>query len=211
MTTDSIIFDLDGTLWSALRSCVLAWDKALKRTGIQNFTVTEGLATMFMGKLLENILVEYFSFLPPEKHKELGSAFEEEERLHMKTYGGQLYPGAKDAIISLQKNYKLFIVSNCLEGYIENFLGSHELGQFFTDYECFGNTGRPKDDNIALIIKRNALNNPVYIGDTMSDYEASMKNNVPFIYATYGFGKVDNAEFRIDSLAEVGQILTALT
>ena len=47
-----------------------------------------------------------------------------------------------------------------------------------------------KAENITRIVDDYHLNSPVYVGDTMGDYEACGKAGVPFIFASYGFGNV---------------------
>ncbi|HEY4196815.1 MAG TPA: HAD-IA family hydrolase, partial [Mucilaginibacter sp.] len=131
----------------------------------------------------------------------------EEEAYCMKNYGGKLYPGAKDQLESWAKKYPLFIVSNCLAGYIENFVQQHNLESIFMDHECSGNTGKPKADNIAMIISRNQLKNPVYIGDTTGDFEAAKQNHIPFIHAAYGFGLVEGHDHVIRNLDELEDVI----
>ena len=67
--------------------------------------------------------------------------------------------------------YKLFIVSNCQDGYIECFFKAHKLDKYFTDYECPGRTGLSKGENNKLIIERNNLKNP-----GMWEIEKEMQN-----------------------------------
>ena len=43
----------------------------------------------------------------------------------------------------------------------------------------------------------NNLSDPVYIGDTLGDFNACRKAGVPFIFAEYGFGQVDKPDYRI--------------
>jgi phosphoglycolate phosphatase len=107
----------------------------------------------------------------------------------------------------LAKEYRLYIVSNCLAGYIENFLQMYRLDALFTDHECSGFTGKPKGENIAMIIMRNELKSPLYIGDTPGDFAASAENRMPFIHAGYGFGKVPGAEWKVSGLGELGEVL----
>jgi phosphoglycolate phosphatase len=205
---DALVFDLDGTLWSALPSCVMAWNRALQRMGITSFTVTEALAAQFTGKLLNTIFTEYFTFLPPAQHAQLSAIYAEEESVCMKAYGGQLYPNAEQVLTRLAVTCKLYIVSNCQRGYIENFLQQHTLAHLFTDYECSGNTGLPKAANLASIIARNHLQHAVYIGDTQGDFDAALANNIPFVYAAYGFGKVHSGNFyQVNSLEELGGLV----
>lgn len=49
-----------------------------------------------------------------------------------------------------------------------------------------------KAENIMKIREDNNLSDPVYIGDTIGDFNACRKAGVPFIFAEYGFGQVDN-------------------
>jgi phosphoglycolate phosphatase len=198
LKTDGIIFDLDGTLWDASASCVMAWNSTLKKKGVPDFVITEQLAHTFAGRLLDDIFAQHFPFLAREEYEDMATAYGEEEKFHMKTYGGKLYPGVKELLQKLAKEYPLFIVSNCLTGYIENFLEQHHLESLFKDYECSGNTGKPKGANIAMIISRNHLRHPVYIGDTVGDFEAAKQNHIPFIYAEYGFGEVTGHEYAIN-------------
>lgn len=83
-------------------------------------------------------------------------------------------------------------MSNCQSGYIEAFLEYYKINDYIEDIECFGNNDLPKWDNIALIIKRNNLKNPVYVGDIDNDRIAAGKAGADFIYAEYGFGDVKN-------------------
>lgn len=207
MKPDGLIFDLDGTLWDASASCAMAWNKALEIKGVKNFVVTQQLAHDFAGKLMDDIFVQYFTFLPEQEYKAMTNTYAGQERFHMKEYGGRLYPEVKRLLSELLEIYPLFIVSNCLAGYIENFLDKHQLEHLFADYECSGTTGKSKSENIAMIISRNQLKSPVYIGDTAGDFEAAAKNQLPFIYAQYGFGEVDGCAYIASDFSRIPDVL----
>lgn len=83
------------------------------------------------------------------------------------------------------------------------FLKKTNLKEYITDFECFGNTGKSKGENIKLIIERNHLENPVYVGDTTGDKESAAYGGIPFIYATYGFGNVEGADYTINDFKEL--------
>ena len=89
----------------------------------------------------------------------------------------------------------VFIVSNCQSGYIELVMEKTGITEYVKDFECFGDTGKNKDENIKLIVERNNLKKPVYVGDTQGDYEACTKAGVPFIWAAYGFGRPDDDKY----------------
>jgi phosphoglycolate phosphatase len=77
------------------------------------------------------------------------------------------------------------------------------IEKYITDYECFGNTGKSKGENIKLLMKRNNLDDAVYIGDTQGDYEASVFAGIPFVFASYGFGSVENYYLAISDIKEL--------
>lgn len=95
------------------------------------------------------------------------------------------------------------IVSNCQSGYIELFLRKTGLEPYITDTECYGDTGKNKDENIRLVVERNSLKHPVYVGDTQGDCDAAAKAGVPFVFASYGFGQADHADAVIASFDEL--------
>ncbi|MFR3320025.1 MAG: HAD family hydrolase [Lachnospiraceae bacterium] len=94
---------------------------------------------------------------------------------------------------------KVFIVSNCQSGYIELFLKKTGLAPYVTDTECFGDTGMKKAENIRLVVARNGLQLPVYVGDTKGDEEAAHAAGVPFVHAAYGFGRAGQPEAVIET------------
>ena len=61
-----------------------------------------------------------------------------------------------------------------------------------------------------MIVDRNQFKNPVYVGDTMGDFEAAKKNEIPFIYAEYGFGKVDSALYSINHFQQIQDTLETI-
>ena len=93
-------------------------------------------------------------------------------------------------LIDLSKKHKLFIVSNCLEGYIEIFLKKYNYNKYFIDFRNAAN-GKTKAENIIDIVKEHKLKTPVYVGDTPKDLESSLEAEVEFIHAAYGFQKVE--------------------
>ncbi|WP_306416999.1 HAD family hydrolase [Halobacillus sp. Marseille-P3879] len=95
------------------------------------------------------------------------------------------------------------MVSNCQDGYIEAFYKYHKLEKYFDDYENPGRTGLSKGENIQLIIDRNNLSAPVYVGDTEGDRKAAVYAGIPFVYAQYGFGQVSGYDEVIESFDEL--------
>ena len=112
-------------------------------------------------------------------------------------------PGVVETIRKLSGQVKVFIVSNCQSGYIELFLKKTGLAPYVTDTECFGDTGMKKAENIRLVVARNGLQLPVYVGDTKGDEEAAHAAGVPFVHAAYGFGRAGQPEAVIETFSEL--------
>lgn len=196
MKTDGIILDIDGTVWDSTKLVASAWNKAISNSSIpgaqtiaqQNLITSELLKTVF-GKTMDIIADELFPSLSPKNRYALLDECDISERQFLLDNKDTItYPNVITTIKKLSQKYKIFIVSNCQKGYIESCLDQNSLWPYISAIECFGNTGKQKDFNIAKIIQENNLTTPVYVGDTQGDFEAAQKNNIPFIWASYGFG-----------------------
>lgn len=208
MKYDSIIFDLDGTLWDATKAIYETWKVVLKKhEEIPKKEVTLDEIRKSMGLQVEDIAKRYFEDLDIKKGIELMNECGVLECKYLKDNGGDLYDNLESAINKLAKKYKLFIVSNCQDGYIESFLKAHNMGQYFKDYECPGRTGLSKGENNKIIIERNNLKNPIYVGDTEGDKKAADYSGIPFVYARYGFGKVEKYDYVIDNIEDLEMII----
>ncbi|MCI1779255.1 MAG: hypothetical protein LKI53_04775 [Bacteroidales bacterium] len=67
---------------------------------------------------------------------------------------------------------------------------------------------KPKNENIRYLIEKYSLKHPVYVGDTDSDMEQARIAGIPFIFAAYGFGKVEGCDLRINSFGELQNVLS---
>ena len=207
MKFDGIIFDLDGTLWDSTAEVAKTWTSVIAKYNLNRKEVTVEDLKPCMGKLLDEIASILLPELDPKKQMQVIKECCEYENEYLGEYGATLYDKLEDTLKELSKNHKLFIVSNCQDGYIECFFKAHKLDKYFIDYECPGRTELPKGENIKLIVERNNLKNPVYVGDTQGDANAAKLANVPFIFAKYGFGNVDEFFNSIESFDELLEII----
>jgi phosphoglycolate phosphatase len=127
----------------------------------------------------------------------------EEEAKVMPVMGGKLYPGVADVMPQLAKRYKLFMVSNCSAKGIDNFLTFTALRPYITDSLTYGQTFKPKCENIKALRERYNLKTPLYVGDTQGDCDSSHKAGVPFLFASYGFGTAKDAEYSISKFEDL--------
>lgn len=202
---DSIIFDMDGTLWNSTPEVALSFNKVLrdKHPEVTEEVTAERLQELF-GLPLDVIAVKLFESVEPSHAIEVMTECCAYEVEYLAQHGATLYDGLEDTLKKLSKKYKLCIVSNCQEGYIQCFFKAYPyLQQYFIDFEYPGRSGKLKADNIRMVVKRNELQKPVYVGDTQGDANAAKEAGVPFVFARYGFGHVLEFEDVIDSLPEL--------
>lgn len=205
--TKGIIFDVDGTLWDVSDLVAESWNIALgHQPGVLRRVTAEEIRGM-MGKTM----TEIYNLILPGRDKQFQELVCREcegagDRL-LRERGANLYPAEEKTLEMLFDTYRLFIVSNCRDGYIEQFLGFSNFGRFFEDSECFGRTGKPKCDNIRLLLERNHLEKAVYVGDTHLDFESARGAGVPFIHAAYGYGKVPEAKYAVQSFSGLSEVM----
>lgn len=211
MKRDSIIFDLDGTLWNSTEGVCISWNEAIKKYSDLDRVLTQEELHGCMGLQLPEIADRLFPELPKEKRTELMDMCCELEEVYLRKHGGQLFEGLEETLKTLSKDYKLFIVSNCQDGYIQCFLEVHHLSHYFIDVECSGATGLSKGENNKLIIERNHLQAPIYVGDTHMDATSAKVAGIPFIYASYGFGQVEAYDYTISSIKELPQLISHIS
>ncbi len=204
---DSILFDLDGTLWDTTDIVAEAWNTILENENGIDVRVTGAQLRGLFGRPLPEIASIIFPELSKEEQVSLiGRCCEEEHRALEKT-PGILYPELEETLDALSKKYPLCIVSNCEAGYIELFLRVTGLTKYFTDHICPGDTGMGKGDNNLALVKRNGFQAPVYVGDTLGDANAAAYAKIPFIFAGYGFGQVTEYYAKINAFSELKSLL----
>lgn len=207
MNFDSIILDVDGTIWDTTGVVAKAWNEAISQNFPQVKRVTSSILKTQFGKTMDIIADNLFEGLTKVEKSILIEKCEAQEVLEIeKNQENITYPNVISTIEALSKKVPLFIVSNCQAGYIELVMRKNGITQFITDFECFGNNNLPKDENIKLVVQRNNLKAPVYVGDTQGDADACKAAGVPFIWATYGFGKVENYHLKIDTFDDLLKI-----
>lgn len=205
---DSIIFDLDGTLWDSSTNVVKAWQTAKEQVDYIKEDFTKPMIHSITGMTYQAIFETLLPYLNEEQREEFKALAGKYELEILYEKGGDLYPGLEDALKYLSAKYKLFIVSNCQNGYIEVFFKISGFEHYFDGHQCYGTKNQPKAENILDVISDYNLTAPVYVGDTMGDYNAATKAGVPFIFISHGFGVVNEDQVAtVSGLGELEKLL----
>jgi phosphoglycolate phosphatase len=207
LCVDSVVFDLDGTLWDTCDACATAWNRVLLRHGIPFRGITANDVRSVAGMPHDACIRQVFDTLAEHELTILIEDTRIEDNLAIRELGGVLYPGVLDGLAQLHARFPLFIVSNCQAGYIETFFANSGLAELFCDFECWGNTGLSKPGNLKRVIARNQLAAPVFVGDTPGDQHAAETCGIPFVHVTYGFGACPDWRVRASSFAQLVQQL----
>lgn len=203
MTFDSIIFDLDGTLWDSSETVACSWNAVLQKRG-NSLRITGTDVLKHMGKSMDVIMKDVFGAdLNDTETKAFLEELSVEEIALIKEKGGILFPEVEKTLKYLKEKYRLFIVSNCQKGYIEAFLYAHRLSEYFEGFMCWGDTKLPKGETNKQLIKKYALKSPIYVGDTEGDHISAETAEIPFTHAAYGFGSVTGYDYKISSFGEL--------
>lgn len=208
-TFDSLIFDLDGTLWDSCAPVTRAWNSVASRipghTGIRSEDVIS-----IMGLPHREIFLRLFPTLTDAEREQVARECYEEERKALLVERGRLYEGVEQGLSRLKAQYSLFLVSNCQSDYLNTFLKGSGVGHLFLDAECHGNTGQSKADNIRSIVKRNSLRAAAYIGDTASDQISAKRAGLDYFHMEYGFGDPESDCLRFASFALLTEFLMTI-
>ena len=210
MKFDGLILDVDGTIWDTTGIVAEAWNKAFDDNFPEVPHVNSEILKGQFGKPMDVIADNLFTKLSKEQKTILmEKCCEYEQAAILENTKNITFEGVIEAIRNISKKLPVFIVSNCQSGYIELVMKKNGITDVITDFECFGNNGNSKGQNIKLIAERNNLKAPVYVGDTHGDYEACKEAGVPFIWAAYGFGKPEDEKYyaKINSFTELEELL----
>jgi len=206
---ESIIFDLDGTLWSASEASYLGWiETAKKDPEYKKYMYEPSEFVKSFGMTIDDLADTFLPGLDDKRKAKFIKDWEDHANGIIKQKKGtKLFDGVKETLEELKKEHHLYIVSNCERDYLTAFFAAHELDYLFDDFECWGRTLLEKSASINILLRRNHITSACYVGDTYLDQEAAYKSGLKFIHAGYGFGNVDKYDEKLERFSDLKNVI----
>ena len=204
MNYETLIFDIDGTLWDSRQLVAEGYNIQLNKEGYSHLCVDAETLRPLFGKVMTEIADAILSSIDPSERYDLMERCMKTENDYLFANECKIgYPRVKETLEELAKHYRLFIVSNSQCGYPELCIDKLGLGEYIEGHMCFGDTGTSKGKTIQTLIAKHNIGSCIYIGDTQGDLEACREAGIPFIFCGYGLGQAESWDARIESIEEL--------
>lgn len=210
MKPDGILFDLDGTIWDNTANSARAWQTVLSSMPEPIPIPTQEQIRACCGFALAELAERLLPSLPADRAVEIVEECYRREGPITRQNGGILYPDVPETLEKLSQEYSLFLISNCNPEYLSAFFDAHGLKRYFRGSACCTNVNTTKAGNIEAVRRQYGLRAPVYVGDTIMDYQAARDAHCDFIFAAYGFGDVPQAHWRTPCFADLPALLATI-
>ena len=204
MKYESLIFDVDGTLWDSRSLVAEGYNIQLKEEGLEHLFVTVDDLTPLFGKVMTDLADTLLAAIPAEERYDLMERCMDRENRYLKENPCHIgYPGVKETVAELSQKHRIFIVTNAQCGYAEVCMDKLGLRPYVSGWLCFGDTGTSKGKTIRTLMEKHGIRDAAYIGDTQGDYEATVEAEIPFIWCSFGFGRPERYDAKVDSFEEL--------
>ncbi len=204
MKAESLIFDIDGTLWDTRSLVAEGYNRQLQKEGLHHLCTDADRLTALFGKNAKDLADELLAPVPAPERYALMERCAQSETEYLYAQPCQVsYPMVKQTIEALSRKYRLFIVSNSQRGYPELCIEKLGMAPYIQGHLCYGDTGTSKGQTILRLMAEHKIESCVYIGDTQGDYEATLEAGIPFIWASYGFGSPEGYAEKIQTFADL--------
>lgn len=204
MKAESLIFDIDGTLWDSTDLVAQGYNRYLSRIGLSHLAVTGQYLKGLFGRTMTEIADVLFEEIEvPQRYEIMTCCMAEEHQVLEQNPCRIAYPGVVQTLEHLAQNHRLFIVSNSQAGYPQLLMKKLGIEHLISGTLCYGDTGTCKGETIRTLMTRHAITDAVYIGDTQGDLEASEMAGIPFLFCRYGFGHPKRWDGVVDQFSEL--------
>lgn len=190
----ALLFDLDGTLIRTETIAVPAFRQTFARLreayGEAISVPGEVDVRGVFGKTLPEIWATLLPNADEAVRREADQWLLHYEQEALAEGKGELYPGVRETLERLRADgYRLFIVSNGGEAYVDAVCTHLGLAPYFDDFYSAGRfAARSKAELVARLLRDHGVRQGVMVGDRRSDVEAGHANGLKVIGCGYGYG-----------------------
>lgn len=187
-----IIFDLDGTLVDSQTDILIANNLTLQKFGYKTISynkVKSIIGQGIMGNIIKSLAMQKVNASNQEKQDMYDYFFSYyKKNVYVKS---KPYPGIKNLLKKLQKNFKLAVCSNKLEKLTKIVLQKSDLKKYF-DFVAGGDTfkfKKPHPSVLNNVIKKFKINkkDSLFVGDSEHDYHAAQNSKIDFCLKQGGY------------------------
>lgn len=204
-----LIFDMDGTLWNTIDVTYKSANEIASRyEEVKPFDIT--IIEKGMGlSSLENTK-NYMPYLNVDQALYYLNEIIENTIKLISNEGAKIYDGTIETLKKLSKKYKLAIVTNNKDEYVEVFFKNTGLKEYFNDYMGAATYKITKAEAIRKVVDRNSEKNNYYIGDIKKDMDAAKESGIIFIHAKYGFEPTLKSKYFINKITELQALIKSI-
>ena len=207
----AIIFDFDGTLVDSEITIYQCFQS------ITNYLAPERIdyaKNILIGPPLRDTASEILGSNHQGQLNEFVKLFIEMHDEHA-IKNTQPYPGVIDTLKKLSsKGISMAVATNKRYAPTINLIKHFDWQEYFAFIECSDSKSqiRNKDEMIQEILKNNNFNSALFVGDTVNDGLSANLNQLPFILASYGYGRNQDwskvkLKFGIQKFSEILQLI----
>ena len=210
-SVDTIIFDVDGTLFNGQSLSLPIFRNCLTKLIMEfnydlPFPSDKEILSQF-GKQTSEIYPDLLVNATPEMINSFGECVEKTEIARLKNDGGHLFNNVPTVLNNLKKRgYKLAICTNARKDYFRTMVERFKFNEYFQVMLAAG-LFIDKDKNwmVQEIIKKLKSKSFAVVGDRHHDIDAAKANNGISVGCAYGFGfeEVEKADFIINDFQEL--------
>ena len=207
----NLIFDYDGTLHNSMLTYAPAFRDTMKWLSDNGYIAekeySDNEISCWLGFNSTDMWNSFHPELDPEIREKARLMLGRDMAERIDNGEGALYDGAEETLSELKKRgYTLIFLSNCRFHYLERHRRVFGLDRFFDHYYCCEAFDFIPKYEIFPKIAPAHKGNFIVIGDRFHDIETAVRNGLPSIGCSYGFGspeELSGADIIVDSITGI--------